>query len=353
MRLFSSRTSKTAGLPPGTLLYTGDKTEEVKITVFDYDSENFSEKTIESVDECCEYKDNEGITWINVDGIHDVTIVEKLGEIFELHPLILEDIVNVDQRPKYEEFDDNIFIVARMFRYDEKSRKVTYEQVSLILGKDWVLSFQEIPGDVFESIRDRIRTGKGRIRKVGADYLFYTLLDAVVDSYFSVFERIGEHIAELEDQVLEDPNDYLRRQIHILKRELIFLRKSIWPMRDIASSLQRGQNIFLTEATELYIRDLYDHVAQVIDTLETYREMASSMLDTYLSVVSNRMNEIMKVLTIFAAIFIPLTFIAGIYGMNFEHMPELSWKWGYAAVWGVMLTVGLSLVIFFKRKNWL
>jgi magnesium transporter len=346
--------SKKIGLPPGTLVHVGEKkTEKLRITVIDYDEKEFQEKEVENIEQCFPFKDTPTVTWINIDGIHETEIIEKAGKHFNLHPLILEDIVNTGQRPKIEDFESYIFIVLKMLYFDGKENETEIEQVSLIVGKNFVISFQERVGDVFNPIRERLRKSKGRIRKAGADYLTYALIDAIVDSYFTILEKIGEKIEILEDAVVKNPTSESLQTIHNLKREMIFLRKSVWPLREMISNLTKGESSLIEEATKIYLRDVYDHTIQVIDTTETYRDMLSGMHDTYLSGISNRMNEIMKVLTIFASIFIPLTFVAGIYGMNFQFMPELGWRWGYFAILGIMAVVGVSMLLYFRRKKWL
>lgn len=342
------------GLPPGTPVYVGDRgEEEVRITVLDYDESQFQEREIKAVEECYSFKETATVTWINMDGIHLVENIEKIGKHFGIHPLVQEDIVHTEQRPKMEEFDDHLYIVLRMISYDEVKKTTVSEQVSLIVGPNYVISFQERRGDIFDSIRERIRNFKGRIRKMGADYLAYTLLDTVVDHYFLVLEKFGETLEDIEDELVSNPHPQDLHEIHRLKREMIFLRKSVWPLREVVNNLERVESSLIKDTTHIYLRDVYDHTIQIIDTVETYRDMLSGMHDTYLSSVSNRMNEIMKVLTIIATIFIPLTFIAGIYGMNFQFMPELGWKWGYFVVWGIIIVVVLGMLNFFRRKKWL
>jgi magnesium transporter len=345
---------KKIGQPPGTPVFVGERKEEsIKITVLDYDETKFQEKELLSIEECCAYKDSSTVTWININGIHDVETIEKIGVHFDLHPLIREDIVNTDQRPKIEEFETFVFVILKMLSYDDKAEETQVEQVSLIIGNNYVLSFQEREGDIFEQVRERIRKGKGRVRKSGADYLAYALIDAVVDHYFIILEKDGEKIEGLEEKVISDPEPKTLNNIHRLKREMIFLRRSVWPLREVINSMTKADSKMIKESTKIFLRDVYDHTIQVIDTVETYRDMLSGMHDTYLSSVSNRMNEIMKVLTIIATIFIPLTFIAGIYGMNFEFMPELKWNWGYFAVLGIMLVATGGMLVYFKRKKWL
>jgi magnesium transporter len=349
-----TKRSEKRGLPPGTLVHVGEKKiEEVRIKIIDYDEAQLEEKEAKTVEECFPFKDKPTVTWINIDGLHDVGIIEKLGEYFGLHPLLQEDILNTDQRPKMEDSEDYLFIVLKMLYHDEAADEITAEQVSLILGSNFVISFQEREGDVFNFVRERIRTKKGRIRKEGADYLAYALIDAIVDNYFIILERIGEKIEEIEEELVTNPMPETLQTIHSLKRGMIFLRKSVWPLREVISTLERAESPLIQEATGIYLRDVYDHTIQVIDTIETFRDMISGMLDIYLSSISNKMNEVMKVLTIIATIFIPLTFIAGIYGMNFEYMPELGWRWGYPLIWLVMSTILVTMVVYFKRKRWM
>ncbi|MBU2541781.1 MAG: magnesium/cobalt transporter CorA [Candidatus Omnitrophica bacterium] len=346
--------SKAAGLAPGTLVHIGDKREgEVKITVIDYSETQFQEKVAKEAQECFSFKDTPTVTWINIDGIHRIDVIEKIGECFQLHPLTLEDIVNTGQRPKLEDFDNYIFIVLKMLYVDEKDKDIRAEQVSLIVGTNFVISFQEKEGDCFNQIRERIRHAKGRIRKMGADYLAYSLLDAVVDGYYAILERIGENIESMEGRALTNPVPKTLQAIHDLKSDVIFLRKSIFPLREVVNRLERTESKLIKKQTGVFLRDVYDHAIQVIDVIETFRDMSSSMLDIYLSSVSNKMNEVMKVLTIIATIFIPITFIAGVYGMNFQYMPELSWRWGYFGVLAVMFLSGAYMLIYFKRKKWL
>jgi magnesium transporter len=352
-RLIRKRSAK-AGLPPGTLVYVGEKkVEKVKISIIDYDENQITEKEAATIEECFPFKDKPTVTWINIDGLHEVDLIEKLGGHFGLHPLLLEDILNTEQRPKLEDSENYIFFVLKMISPGGEDDNIKTEQVSVVLGSNFVISFQEREGDVFDAVRDRLRKSRGRIRKVGADYLAYALLDAIVDNYFAVLENVGEKIEDTENQLTTNPGTQTLQLIRKLKNEMIFLRKSIWPLRELISGFQRLETSLVQRSTGVYIRDVYDHTIQVIDTIESYRDMISGMLDIYLSSISNKMNEVMKVLTIFASIFIPLTFIAGIYGMNFQNMPELSWQWGYFGALGFMVLVGIALVLYFKRKKWL
>ena len=329
------------------------KSDQVKITVIDYDEKQFQEKEAKSIKECFPFKEQPTVTWINIDGLGQMELIEKLGECYGLHSVIIEDILNTDQRPKMEDFETYVYIVLKMLFYDERNKAIDAEQVSILLGSNFVISLQERPGDVFETIRERIRNAKGRIRKMGSDYLAYALIDAIVDNYFLILEKVGENIESLEEQLINDPAPQTLRAIHDSKREMIFLRRSVWPLRELISGLLRNETKLVKKNTQIFLRDLYDHTIQVIDTIESLRDMASSMIDIYLSSVSNRMNEVMKVLTIIATIFIPLTFISGIYGMNFKHMPELEWTGGYFVVLSGMAIIGILMLIYFKRKKWI
>ena len=353
LKLIKKRQEKV-GLSPGTLVHIGErKTDRTGITIVDYDEVQFQEQEVNTVEECFPFKDTPTVTWINIDGLHDVDIIERLGIHFNIHPLILEDIVNTGQHPKMEDFEDYIFIVIKMLSFDKEGNEINAEQVSVLLGSNFVISFQERPGDVFDPIRERIRKGKCRIRKMGADYLAYALLDSVVDHYFTILESVSDRIESLEEDLVTNPVPATMQSIHHLKREMIFFRRSVWPLREVISVLKRGGSDLIKESTGIFLRDVYDHTIQVMDTIETFRDMVSGMLDVYLSSISNKMNEVMKVLTIIATIFIPLTFIAGVYGMNFKYMPELELHWAYPAALTAMATVGVVMVIYFKRKKWI
>lgn len=350
-RLIKKR-SKTIGLPPGSMIHVGEKkSDEIKITIIDYDEKNFEELEVKNVEECFPFKDKPSVTWINIDGISKTDIIENIGKNYGIHSLVSEDIVNTGQRPKFEDYDNYIYVVLKMLH--QPKDEIFAEQVSIILGKNYVISFQETSGDVFKAIRERIRNGKGRIRRMGSDYLAYSLIDSIVDNYYIVLEILGDKLEEIEDNVVNNPVPDTLKIIHGIKRDLIFLKKSIWPLREVISNLNRAESSIIKKSTNIFVRDLYDHTIQVIDTIETFRDMNSGMLDIYMSSVSNKMNEVMKVLTIFAAIFIPLTFIAGIYGMNFQYMPELGWYWGYFTVVGIMAIVGFTLLFYFKIKKWI
>jgi len=332
---------------------------QTRVTVIDYDETSVREFVASSVDECFPFKDKTSVTWINVDGLRDEQIINAIGKCFQFHPLLIEDIVDVEQRPKIEDFGNYVFVVLKMLTYDEKERSVKIEHVAIIVGHNFVLSFQEDVGDVFDHIRQVIRDGKGKTRKNGADYLLYKLIDAIIDNYFVILERLGEEIEDLEGEVVVNPTPKTLQEIHRLKREMIFLRKSVWPLREVVASLEKGESPVIKRSTGIYFRDVYDHTIQVMDTVETYRDMTSGMLDIYLSSISNKLNEVMKVLTIISTIFIPLTFIAGLYGMNFNtqaspyNMPELHWYWGYPAIILVMTAVVVLMLIYFKKRRWM
>ena len=353
MKLFK-KSSKKAGLPPGTLVHIGEiRTEDVHITLMDYDEHHVDERSGLSPEMCKPFKASPTVTWINVSGIHDIGVIEAFGTAFEIHPLVLEDVVHTGQRPKLEDMGNYLYIVLKMLSHTEGQSTFEAEQLSLIVGSNFVISFQECEGDVFQSIRDRIHKGKGRIRKAKSDYLAYALMDAIVDNYFLILENMGEKIEILQESVLSEPDPENLREIQEMRREMAFLRRSIWPLREAVSALQRTESPLMGETVAPYLRDVYDHTIQVMETIETLRDAISSTLDIYLSSLSNRMNEVMKVLTIIATIFIPLTFIAGIYGMNFKFMPELEWHWGYPAVCLLMLILGVLMLLGFRRKKWL
>jgi len=322
------------------------------LTVIKYDSADFQEKTVTDVKEACSFRNKSSVMWLNIDGVHQPEIIEQVGQSFGLHPLVAEDIASTGQRPKMEDFDDYIFIVLRMLRFDSAEDETKTEQMSIILGRDFVISFQEREGDVFDNIRERLKSNKGRIRKLGTDYLAYSLIDSIVDNYFVVLEKLGETIEDIEDRLVTNPTSETLKTIHDLKREVIFLRKSVWPLREVINRLERSESPLINKSTFVYLRDVYDHTIQIMDAVETFRDMLSGMLDIYLSSVSNRMNEVMKVLTVIATIFIPLTFVAGIYGMNFKYMPELEQTWSYPMILILMLVVALLMVVYFRRRKW-
>ncbi|MBT1070479.1 magnesium/cobalt transporter CorA [Pelotalea chapellei] len=352
---FLKKRSIKSGMPPGSLVHIGEeRAEAAQISIIAYDATALEEQSLPKIGKHLPSCINPtGVTWINVEGVHDVEIVRALGEHFSFHPLVMEDIVNTVQRPKIEDYGEYLFIVMRMLRPQHEA-DFSSEQLSMIVGPNYLLTFQEgIKGDVFDAVRERIRTSKGKIRALGTDYLCYSLIDAIVDSYFSVLEELGEHIVDVEEELTLTPGRETLHRISYLKKEIIFLRRAVWPLREAISFLERGDSHLLSDATRVYYRDIYDHTVQVMDTVETYRDLLAGMLDLYLSSVSNRMNEIMKFLTVVGMIFLPLTFLVGVYGMNFKNMPELEWHYGYYALWAVMIVLSLGMVAFFRKKKWL
>jgi len=346
-KLFPKRHKKKSGLPPGSLVYVGEeRAEKIRMTLLDYDSTQYDEKEIATIEDVFDYRDRQTITWININGLQDIQTIQKMGTHFGFHLLALEDILNTGQRPKLEIFENYILIILKMITFDKKTNEVHDEQVSLLIGDNYVISLQEHQGDVFENVRNRIRKNKGQIRSNGADYLGYALLDAIVDNYFIVLEQLGEKIEGMEDEVMADPDQSSLNKLYHLKHDLLYLKKAVWPLREVTNSLVKGGLSLIKEATTIYLRDVYDHTIQIIDMVETMRDVNAGLYDMYLSGVSNRTNEVMKVLTIIATIFIPLTFIAGIYGMNFEYMPELKWPWGYFGVLGIMGLVAIFIDCF-------
>mgnify|MGYP006302507607 CR=1 FL=1 len=348
-----TRPSKKTGLPPGTLIYIGEKkSERVRIDVFEFDRDTYDEKTDVTVEECSTcIGDTKKVTWINVTGLHDVGLMESIRHIFGIHPLIMEDILNTEQRPKLEDLEDSLFLVLKMVRPLEKEYGM--EQISAMLKENCVITFQEQKGDVFESVRARIRKNTGRIRKEGADYLLYALVDSIVDGYFPYLEYVSESLDTTEEKMLEVSGVDLLQELHLRKREIILIRKNAWPMREVINTLVHGGLNLVTDTTNLYLKDVHDHVMQIAETTESLRDVVTGLLDLYLSTASARTNDVMKVLTIIATIFIPLTFIAGIYGMNFVYMPELTSKAGYPAVLSVMAIVAGGMLLYFKKKKWL
>jgi len=342
------------GSIPGTLVYTGDKiADPVKISHIEYNGEMFQEQVISNLQSYKINKKADTVSWININGIYDLEIINKLKEKFCIHPLVMEDILNVSQRPKYEDFEDYIFVVLKMFQYEETTDDVQSEQMSILLYKGTVLTFQEHEGDVFNQIRDRIRNKKGRICNKKGDYLVYSLLDAIVNYYFVILEKLGERLERIEEEVFSNPKKETVAKIHYLKQEIILLRKSIWPIRDVVNSLIKGESSLIEKESRPFLHDLYDHTIEIMDIIESYRDTNTSLMDMYLSSISNRMNEIMKVLTMMSTIFIPLSFLAGLYGMNFKNMPELEMPFAYPVVLSLMIAIVIGMLLFFRRKKWL
>ncbi len=351
-KLVKSR-SKTIGMPPGTLVHIGEKKRETTLmTLIGYDEDNFEQKKL-GIKGLEELKIKEtGITWLNVEGLSDINVLETVGTVFSLHPLILEDILNTDQRPKIDANEEYIYISAKMLFYGKELGELDIDQVSLILGKKCVITISEKDTDVFDPIVKRLQQRMSRFRKLGADYLAYSLLDVIVDNYFTVLESFGEKVELVEDQMMDGNGRQTLRTIHELKRQLLLLHKAVWPLREVLSFLERDESLMMQETTDIYIRDLYDHVIQVMDTTDTLRDILASMLEVYLSSSSNRMNEIMKVLTIISTVFMPLSFVVGVYGMNLRNMPEMDWPLMYPILWLVMICISVSMLIYFKKKRW-
>jgi magnesium transporter len=346
--------ARKVGMPPGSLVYTGEKGHlPTKITITRYNEKEIVERHFDSFTECQLVGEPGEVTWINVIGISKVTDLEKVGECFKIHPLVLEDILEVGQRPKVEDYDDYLYIVLNSILPVPEGEKLVAEEISLVLGPHYLLSFYAGDGDLYAPIRERLLQAKGRIRKMGADYLAYSLIDLVVDNYFVELERFGEQMESLEDEVVANPSPQTLRDVHQFKNDMIMLRKSLWPLREVIARLERRESPLISESLGNYFRDVYDHTIIAIDTVETYRDILSGMLDIYLSSMSNRLNSIMKVLTIIATIFMPLTFITSLYGMNFKHMPELQWEYGYFMVLGMVVVVAVSMVEYFRRKQWI
>jgi len=353
-KTIKSRLSHKAGLPPGTLVHVGtENTSDVKLSLIYYNSETAEQKLQLKIEECSQYKNKEGITWIQVYGIHNTQIIESLGKLFELHPIILEDIPNTELRPRYEEFNDCIFFTLKNLEFDTDKTDIRYEQISFVFGKNFVLSFQEKESPLFKSIADRLLSGVSKARARGTDYLVYLLIDATVDNYYAVAEHVEDKIEELEDRVIDDKTGKSLSEIQKTKRSLVVLIKTVFPLREAIGKLLRRENPLVNDSTQIFLNSVYDHAVHIIESIETQRDILSGLMEIYLTNISNRMNSVMKVLTVIATIFIPLTFIAGVYGMNFKYFPELSWPLGYAFFWALCLACVLAMLIFFKKKKWL
>ena len=343
--------------------------DTLRIRRTEFDASSADSRELTHWEELLPFRPSHVVSWMEINGIHDVKAIEEIGRHFSIHPLVLEDILNTTQRPKFEEYDNYLFLVARVpfvHRDEEISEthqkssartnhkvEIAFEQVSLLFSKDWVISFTESDRPLFDPVRERIMSDKGRLRSQGPDYLAYALLDVIVDQFFVVLEDLGEAIEFIDEELVRRPGPALLRQIHAFKRQMMYLHKAVWPVREIVGSFERCGSRFCSPATAPYLRDAYDHIIQVIDTVETYRDLISGMLDIYLSSISYRLNEVMKVLTIISTLFIPLTFIAGVYGMNFDYMPELRWQYGYYGVWSIMILVTLGMMRYFRSKKWI
>lgn len=344
---------KRATLPPGTVPVIGATSDQpVRITVFDYDATHFEEKIVGKISECFPFRDTETVTWINVDGLGNPKLIEDLGKCFTIHPLIIEDIFNTWQRPKMEDQEQYIYLNLKMLSYPDTTKDIKIEHISMVIGHNFLISFQEDIGDIFDPVRERIRK-EGRIRKFGPDYLAYALIDGIVDNYFTVLEKLEEQVEDLEEELVANPTPASIQKVNLLKKDMIFLRKSVWPLREMINNLEQSESPLIQESTRIYLRDVYNHTIQVIDTLETFRDLVSGMIDIYLSGLSYKMNEIMKVLTLIATIFIPLTFVVGLYGMNFKHMPEIEWEYGYYAVLVVLAVMVAVILTYYRKKKWI
>ena len=353
LNLFKRYTQKV-GQPPGTLVYLGEEpTEPVRITIIDYDETRLQEVEVQTVKACVPFIDTETVTWIQIEGIHEIPIIEEIGECFGVDPLLLEDLMSPTQLPKIEVSEDYVLVILKNLDYDSASANVSREQISLVIGPKFVLSLQENYSEIFRSIQNRLRKAQGRIRRMQSGYLAYALIDIIVDHYFITLDHINERIQGLEEEIMADPSPEVLAKINVLRKEQLLLRRPILPLRDILSEILEDEIPLLGEDTRPYFRDVYDHLIQVIQMLEVMRSAVSGLFDVYTSAVSHRMNEIMKVLTIVATLFIPLTFIAGIYGMNFKFMPELETPWGYPIVLFFMAGIGIVMFIYFKFKKWL
>ncbi|MFZ0547786.1 MAG: magnesium/cobalt transporter CorA [Candidatus Promineifilaceae bacterium] len=346
--------AKKVGQAPGMLLYIGrQKTKEVKITIIDFDKDGeYLEKANATLEDLEMGKDSRTVTWVNVSGLQDTTLIGEIGRFFNVHPLLVEDILNTDQRPRLEPYDDFIFIVLKTLHWNAEKRGVEIEQVSLLVSGTYVLSFEEGEDDIFDPLRQRLKNEKGRLRTCGSDYLAYAILDTIVDNYFLILEMIGDQLDELEEKLIVNPTNDTLSIIQDLKRELLYMRKVVWPLREAIGRLSRGDVPFFDEDTLMYVRDVYEHTIQIIDSVETFRGIVSGMIDIYLSSLSNKMNEVMKVLTIIATIFIPISFLTSLYGMNLD-MPEVKWPFAYPLLWIVILLTSGTLLLYFKRRNWL
>jgi magnesium transporter len=348
------KVSQKTGLPPGSMVFIGDKHEEApELTIIDYDASKFEVNTNATLQDALRRKEANPVSWINIDKLHDVELMEKLGSHYEIHPLLMEDILNTDLRPKVEDEDDYVMLSLKMLSYEEQTGNLITEQISLILGKNYIISFKEKPDTVFEPVINRLSSSKGTIRSRGADYLFYALTDVVVDNYFTIIENIGNDLEKLEDWIFNHPGEEALQEIHRIKGDLLQLRKITYPIREAMRKLENDDIELIEDKTRKYFTDIYEHIIQIIETVESYREVVSGLKDLYLSSISFRMNKVMQVLTIIGTIFIPLTFIVGVYGMNFENMPELHWKYAYFILWGIMIALVLILIWYFKKKKWI
>lgn len=354
MARFLKKRIQSNGQSPGSLIFIGEKkVDAAKIRVIDYNSSSVTDQELQDIKDGAHFKETDTVTWLNINGLHDIGLIEDLGRIFELHPLVLEDILNTGQRPKAEDFDAYVFIALKMIRFDTETQKVMNEQLSIILGEKFLLTFQEQPGDVFNPVRERIRKQTSRLRRSGTDYLAHALIDTIVDNYIHTIERIGEETEALEEEILSGNDAAVMEKINIFKREFNYLKKSIRPAKEAILQLSRLDSVLIHESSVPFFKDLLDLINHAAEAIDTYRDLLTDQLNIHNSVTANKMNDIMKVLTVFAAIFIPLTFIAGVYGTNFEYLPELHYKYSYFIFWAVLIIIACALLFYFKRKRWL
>ena len=349
-----SSASQKAGFPPGSLVHVGEVLEtEVRITIVDYTKDVIEEQTVESIEQILQCREKDTVTWVNIEGLGNIELVGAIGEAFNIHPLVLEDILNTHQRPKLEEYDDYLYCVLKGISLAENGFSVEYEQISMLILNDFVFTFKEKRDELFEPVRRRLRSSKSHFRSQGTDYLAYVILDTIVDSYFTLQDSLDDIVDSVEEELLTEPTPKTLGTIQSVKRELIIIRRTISPLREMLNAILRSESPLIEEKSLIYFRDISDHVLRISESIESSRDMIAGLLDIYITTISNKMNEIMKVLTVFASIFIPLTFIAGIYGMNFEYMPELKWKWAYPALWVAFIAIPVILLVYFKKKKWL
>ncbi len=349
-----SNISEKAGMPPGTLVHVGDVLEaETTITLFDYNKDEVVEKTVESIDELIAYKEKETVTWVVIEGLSNVALIESIGQLFNIHALVLEDILNAHQRPRFEEAEEYLYIVLKSMSLAEKEFSVIYEQISILLLKNFVFTFKEKKDELFLPLYKRLQNNKSRLRNEGSDFVAYAVLDIIVDMNFTLLDSLDLLTDAIEDELLSNPTSETLVSIQQIKRELIYIRKTVSPLRELLTAILRSDTALIHKKTLVYFRDVHDHALHITDEIESYRDMLTGLLDIYISSISNKMNEVMKVLTVFASIFIPLTFIAGVYGMNFKYMPELTWKWAYPVLWAVFIVFTLLSLIYFKKKKWI
>ncbi len=354
MQSLVKKQSAKIGLPPGTLVHIGaQRVDRTQIRTMIYDKDRVEEHEFTDPSQCKRLAQKPGVTWIDVDGVHDVDLIGRLGQEFNLHPLVLEDIVNTNQRPKIQDFGDYVVIVLKLLDYNKAEDEIESDQISIVLGKDFVLSFSERVGDEFKAVREQIRDETSRLRAMGGEYLAYRLVDSLVDCYFQIIEHVGARLEALEDRILENTAGNFLPELHNIKRELLFMRTSVWPLRNLMDELNVSQSALLIGEIRHYWDDVRDHVHNVAEMIETLRDMGAGNLEVYLSTIQYRQNDVMRLLTIIATIFMPLTFLVGVWGMNFEHMPEIPWKWGYAAAWAFMVGISLGMLWWFRKKKWL